>query len=39
MAATVDELDTTVRTFYEGRGDAVRPSVQSLDISLLTLFK
>jgi hypothetical protein len=24
MAVTIEELDTTVRTFYEGRGDQVR---------------
>lgn len=27
MAVTIEELDTTVRTFYEGRGEQVRFSL------------
>jgi hypothetical protein len=33
MAMSIAELDTTVRTFYEGRGEAVGfPSVDDLDL-------
>jgi len=29
MSLSVEELDTTVRTFYEGRGDVVRIGMPS----------
>jgi hypothetical protein len=31
MAPTIEELDSTVRTFYEGRGDAQKAAGEALE--------
>jgi len=37
MAVSIEELDATVRAFYEGRGEQVRPLPRSIYFSLALL--
>ena len=39
MAMSVEELDTTVRTFYDGRGEAVCPSQSACTRIYLLIYR